>query len=64
MLGCQFPRWIMKMKMSSFQPHLISNFPGYELAGRSHSHEFPSRLVCSKGFLSSFIEGEESVFKG
>ena len=52
------------MEMSSFQPYLISNFPGYELAGRSQSHEFPSGPVCSKGFLLSFIEGGESVFKG
>ena len=50
--------------MSCFQPHLISNFPGYESAGRSQSHEFPSGLVCSKGFLSSFIKRGESVFKG
>ena len=63
-LGCQFPRQIMKTEMSSFQPHLISNFPGYESAGRSQGHEFPSRLVCGKGFPLSFIEGGESVFKG
>ena len=61
--GCEFPRWIMKMEMSSFQPHLISNFPGYESVERSQSHEFPSRLVCGKGFLLSFIKGGESVFK-
>ena len=53
----------MKTEMSSFQPHLISNFPGYESARESQSHEFPSGLVCSKGFLSSFIKGGESVFK-
>ena len=27
------------------------------------SHEFPSGLMGSKSFLSSFIEGGESVFK-
>ena len=53
----------MKTEMSSFQPHFIFNFPGYESVGRSQGHEFPSRLVCGKGFLSSFIEEEESVFK-
>ena len=63
MFGCEFPRWIMKTEMSSFQPHLISNFPGYESAGRSLSHEFLSRLVCGKGFFSSFIEEGESIFK-
>ena len=31
--------------------------------GRSLSYEFPSRLVCGKGFLSSFIEEGESIFK-
>ena len=51
------------MEMSSFQPHLIPNFPGYKLAGRSLSHEFPSGLMCGKGFLLSFIKGGESVFK-
>ena len=61
--GSEFPRWIMKTEMSSFQPHLISNFPGYKPAGRSLSHEFPSRFMCSKGFPSSFIEGGEFVFK-
>ena len=54
----------MKTEMSSFQPHLISNFPGYKSVGRSLSHEFSSGLVCSKDFLSSFIKGGESVFKG
>ena len=63
MFGCKFPRRIMKTEMSSFQPHLIFNFPEYKLAGRSQSHEFPSGLMCSKGFLSSFIKGGESVFK-
>ena len=53
----------MKTEMSSFQPHFIFNFPGYESVGRSQGHEFPSRLVCGKGFLSSFIEEEESVLK-
>ena len=61
--GCKFLRQIMKTEMSSFQPHLISNFPEYELVGRSLSHEFPCRLMCGKGFLLSFIEGGESVFK-
>ena len=63
MFGCKFPRRIMKTEMSSFQPHLISNFPGYESAGRSLSHEFSSGLIYSKGFFLSFIEGGESVFK-
>ena len=49
--------------MSCFQPYLISNFPGYKSVERSQSHEFPSGLMCSKGFLLSFIEGGESVFK-
>ena len=49
--------------MSHFQPHLISDFPGYKSVGRSLSHEFPSGLMGGKGFLSSFIEGGESVFK-
>ena len=53
----------MKTEMSSFQPHLISYFPGYESAGRSQSHKFPSGLMCGKGFPSSFIERGESVFK-
>ena len=53
----------MKTEMSSFQPHLISNFPGYKSVGRSLSHEFSGGLMCSKGFLSSFIKGGESVFK-
>ena len=61
--GCEFPRQIMKTQMSSFQPHLISNFPGYKLVERSLSHEFPSRLMCGKSFLLSFIKGEESVFE-
>ena len=51
------------MEMSSFQPHLISNFPGYKLVERSLSHEFLSGLMCGKGFFLSFIEGGESVFK-
>ena len=53
----------MKIEMSSFQPYLISNFPGYKLVERSLSHEFPSRFMCGKGFLSSFIKGGESIFK-
>ena len=30
MFGCKFPGWVMQMKMSCLEPHLISNLPGGE----------------------------------
>ena len=45
--GGKFPRGVFEMEMSCFEPHLISYFPGDELASRSECHKFSGQFMSS-----------------
>ena len=50
--------------MGGFEPDLISDFPGVEVAGGSGSHEFSGGVMSCKSFFSSFIKFGQSFLKG
>ena len=50
--------------MSGLKPDFISNFPGVEAAGSSGGHEFSSRIMDSKSFLSGFVKLGQPFLKG
>ena len=49
--------------MHGFKPYLISGFPRNKASCGSRCHEFPSGVVGSQSFFSSFIESGQSFFQ-
>ena len=50
--------------MYSFEPDLISDFPGMEVAGSSGSHEFSGGVMGCKSFLPGFVQLGQLFLKG
>ena len=62
--GGKFPGGGVQSKMGGFEPDLISNFPGVEVAGSSRGYEFSGGVMGRKSFLSGFVQFGQSFLKG
>ena len=62
--GGQFPRGVVEMKIGSFQPHLVSNFPRGKVPSVSLPHDSAGSFMCCQGFPPGFFQGCQAILQG
>ena len=59
----EFPGGYLKLKVSGFEPYLVSDFPGFEVGEGSFLHSLLCEFVGSFGFLLCVLNLIESLLK-